>query len=123
MCFCIVGSDAGNKPRVVDCASGRDCEAGYEKYRVCTRRHSSANVLSKLANVIRQACFPDVLVGATHQMRIFKGLASVRVDHGVGVVCAAMLSSDEVPSGSRIMGAGGRRKTVWLDMAMVLAAM
>ena len=29
---------------------------------------------------------PYVLVGATHQMRIFKGLASVRVDKSVGVV-------------------------------------
>ena len=47
-------------------------------------------------------------------MRIFKGLASVRVDHGVGVVYAAVLISDEVMSGSRISGAGARRKTGWL---------
>ena len=47
-------------------------------------------------------------------MRIFKGLASVCVNHGVGVVCAAVLSSDEVLSGSRIPGAGARRKTGWL---------
>ena len=30
------------------------------------------------------------------------------------MVCAAVLSSDEVPSGSRITGAGARRKTGWL---------
>ena len=47
-------------------------------------------------------------------MRIFKGLASVCVDHGVGVVCAAVLSSNEVLSGSSISGAGDRRKTGWL---------
>ena len=47
-------------------------------------------------------------------MRIFKGLASVRVDHGVGVGCAAVISSDEVLSGSRIFGASARRKTGWL---------
>ena len=47
-------------------------------------------------------------------MRIFKGLASVRVDHGVGVVCAAVISSNEVLSGSRILGAGARRKVGWL---------
>ena len=47
-------------------------------------------------------------------MRIFKVLASVCVDHGVGVGCAAVLSSDEVMSGSRIPGAGARRKTGWL---------
>ena len=47
-------------------------------------------------------------------MRIFKGLASVRVDHGVGVVCAAVLSSNEVLSGSGISEAGSRRKTGWL---------
>ena len=47
-------------------------------------------------------------------MRIFKGLVSVRVDHGVGVVCAAVLSSNEVLSGSGISGAGSRRKTGWL---------
>ena len=47
-------------------------------------------------------------------MRTFKGLASVRVDHGVGVVCAEVLSSDEVLSGSRIPTAGARRKTGWL---------
>ena len=47
-------------------------------------------------------------------MVIFKRLASVRVDHGVGVVCAAVLSSDEVPSGLRITGAGAGRKTGWL---------
>ena len=43
-------------------------------------------------------------------MRIFKRLASVCVDNGVGVVCAAVLSSDEVMSGLRIPGAGARRK-------------
>ena len=47
-------------------------------------------------------------------MRIFKGLASVRVDHGVGMVCAAVLSGDEVLSGLRISVAGARRKTGWL---------
>ena len=41
--------------------------------------------------------------------------ASVRVDHDVCVVCAAVLSSDEVPSGSRITGAGAGIKTGWLD--------
>ena len=30
------------------------------------------------------------------------------------MVCAAVLSSDEVTSGSRITGAGARRKTGWL---------
>ena len=44
-------------------------------------------------------------------MIIFKGLASVRVDHGVGVVFAAVLSSNEVLSGLGISGAGSRRKT------------
>ena len=47
-------------------------------------------------------------------MRIFKGLASIRVDHGIGVVCAAVLSSNEVLSGLGISGAGSRRKTGWL---------
>ena len=47
-------------------------------------------------------------------MRIFKGLASVRVYHGVGVVCAAVLSSNEVLSGLPIPGAGARRKTGWM---------
>ena len=47
-------------------------------------------------------------------MRIFKGLASVRVNHGVGVVCAAVLSSNEVLSGSGISGAGSRKKMGWL---------
>ena len=47
-------------------------------------------------------------------MRIFKGLASVRVNHGVGMFCAAVLSSDEVLSGSRISGDGARRETGWL---------
>ena len=47
-------------------------------------------------------------------MGIFKRLASVRVNHGVGVVCEAVLSSNEVPSGTRITGAGARRKTGWL---------
>ena len=47
-------------------------------------------------------------------MRIFKGLASVRVDHGVGVVCVAMLSSDKVLSGLRILGAGASKNTGWL---------
>ena len=41
-------------------------------------------------------------------MKIFKGLASVYVDHGVDVVCAAVLSSNEIPSGSCITGAGAR---------------
>ena len=44
-------------------------------------------------------------------MIIFKGIASVCVDHGVGVVCAAVLSSDEVLICSRITGAGSRGKT------------
>ena len=30
------------------------------------------------------------------------------------MVCAAVLSGDEVPSGLRITGAGAGRKTVWL---------
>ena len=47
-------------------------------------------------------------------MIIFKGLASIRVDHGVGVVCAAVLSSNVVLSGLDISGAGSRRKTGWL---------
>ena len=47
-------------------------------------------------------------------MRIFKVLASVCVNHGVGMVCAVVLSSDEVPSGLRITEAGARRKTGWL---------
>ena len=47
-------------------------------------------------------------------MIIFKGLASVRVNHGVGVICLAVLSSDEVLSVSRIPGASARRKTGWL---------
>ena len=47
-------------------------------------------------------------------MRIFKGLASVCVYHGVGVVCAAVLSSNEVLNGSGISGAGSRRKMGWL---------
>ena len=47
-------------------------------------------------------------------MGILKRLASVCVDHGVGVVCTAVLSSDEVPSGLRITGAGAGRKTGWL---------
>ena len=47
-------------------------------------------------------------------MRIFKGLASICVDHGVGVVCAAGLSSNEVLSGLGITGASSRRKTGWL---------
>ena len=70
--------------------------------------------MGESAKVVCEAGLPDVLVGATHQMIIFKGLASVCVDHGVGVVCAAVLSSDEVLSGSRISGAGARRKTGWL---------
>ena len=44
-------------------------------------------------------------------MRIFKGLASVRVDHGVGVVFVTVLSSNDVLSGLRIPGAGDRRTT------------
>ena len=47
-------------------------------------------------------------------MRIFKGLVSVCVDQGVGVGCAAVLSSNEVLSGSGIPGAGSSRKTEWL---------
>ena len=47
-------------------------------------------------------------------MRILKGLASVCVDHGVGVVFAAVLSINEVLSGSGISGDGSRRKTGWL---------
>ena len=47
-------------------------------------------------------------------MGIFKRLASVCGNHSVGVVCAAVLSSNEVPSGSRITGAGARRKMGWL---------
>ena len=47
-------------------------------------------------------------------MRIFKGLASICVDHGVGVVCAAVISSNEMLSGLGISGAGSRRKTGWL---------
>ena len=58
--------------------------------------------MGELAKVVCQACLPDVLVGATHQVGIFKRLASFRSNHGVGVVCAAVLSSNEVPSGSRI---------------------
>ena len=56
----------------------------------------------------------DVFVRATHKMIIFKGLSSIRVDHGVGMVCAAVLSSNEVLSGLGISGAGSRRKTGWL---------
>ena len=41
-------------------------------------------------------------------------LASVFIDHSVGVVCSEVLSSDEVPSGLCITGAGARRKTGWL---------
>ena len=41
-------------------------------------------------------------------------MESVRVNHGVGVVCAAVLGSDNVPSGSRITGNGAGRKTGWL---------
>ena len=44
-------------------------------------------------------------------MRIFKGLASICVDHGVGVVCAEVLSSNDVLSCLGILGAGSRRKT------------
>ena len=47
-------------------------------------------------------------------MGILNILASVRADHGVGVVCVVVLSSDEVPGGSHITGAGARRKTGWL---------
>ena len=71
MRFGLVGSDAGNKLQVGDCASGRDCELGYEKYRVCTCRHYSANTLVEPAKVVCQACLPDVLVGATLQVGIF----------------------------------------------------
>ena len=61
-------------------------------------------------------------------MRIFKGLAIVRVDHGVGVACAAVLSSNEVLSGSRIPGDGSMRKSgslghgagVWCNMMRLL---
>ena len=88
MHFGLVGSDAGNKLRVGDCASVRDCRAGYEKYRFCTCWNSRANTLGEPAKVVCQACIPDVLVGAMLQVGIFKRLASVCVDHGVGVVCA-----------------------------------
>ena len=55
-------------------------------------------------------------------MRIFKRLASVHVDHSVGVVCAAVLSSDEVPSGSRITDpVPGEKRGGWA-MVMVFAA-
>ena len=47
-------------------------------------------------------------------MRIFKGLASIRADQGVGVVCAAVLSSNEMLSGLGISRASSRRKTGWL---------
>ena len=47
-------------------------------------------------------------------MRIFKGFSSVCVDHSVGMVCAAVFSSNEVLSGSHITGLGARRKTGWL---------
>ena len=47
-------------------------------------------------------------------MRIFKGLASIHGNHGVGVVCAAVLISNEVLSGLGISGAGSSRKTGWL---------
>ena len=49
-----------------------------------------------------------------HKLGILKRLASVRVDHGVGMVCVVVLSRDEVPSGLRITGAGARRKAGWL---------
>ena len=67
--------------------------------------------MSEQAKVVRQACLTDDLVGATCQAGILYRLASVHVDHGVGVVFAALLRSDEVPSGSRIMRAGARIKT------------
>ena len=57
---------------------------------VCTCQNSSVNTLGEPAKVIRRACLPDVLVGATRQVGIFKRLASVRFDHSVGVVCAAV---------------------------------
>ena len=41
-------------------------------------------------------------------------MASVRVDHGVGVVCVAMLGKDKVLSGSRITRTDFREKTGWL---------
>ena len=78
--------------------------------------------MGESAKIVCWACLPDVLVGATHQTRIFKGLASVRVDHGVGVVCAAVLGSNEVLSGLGISGAGSRRKRGGWAMALVLAA-
>ena len=71
MRFGLVGLDAGNKLRVGDCASRRECEVGYGKYRVCTCRHSSANTLGELAKFVCQACLLDVLVGATRQVGIF----------------------------------------------------
>ena len=70
--------------------------------------------MGESAKVVCWDCLPDFLVGATHQMRIFKGLASICVDHGVGVVCAAVLSSNEVLSGLGISGAVSRTKTGWL---------
>ena len=47
-------------------------------------------------------------------MRIFKGLASIRVNHGVVVVSTAVLSRNEVLIGLRISGASARRKIGWL---------
>ena len=55
-------------------------------------------------------------------MIIFKVLASIRVDHSVGVVCAAVLSSNEVLSGLGISGAGSRIKQGGWAMALELAA-
>ena len=70
--------------------------------------------MGKLAKVVCQACHTDVLVGPMYQVGIFKRLASVRVDHGVDMVCEAVLSRDEVPSGLCITGSGARRKTGWI---------
>ena len=70
--------------------------------------------MGKPAKVVRQAFLPDILVGATCQMGIFKRLASVHVDHGVSKVFVAVLSSDKVPSGLRIMGTSAVRKLGWL---------
>ena len=44
-------------------------------------------------------------------------------NHGVGVVCAAVLSSDTVPSGSRITGTRSGIKRGGWAMALVLATM
>ena len=52
-------------------------------------------------------------------MRIFKGLAGVSVDHGVGVVCAAVLSSNAMLSGREPVP--GEKRGSWA-MALVCDA-